>query len=529
MEDEVQDKGIAAPAATVAPEAKGGGGGGWGGWGGWGSSALSVFSDLQKAAADVAEEISKNAVAAAKGAAKGVADLQQTVASSIDQEVKGIEVKDSQSDTEEEVKVKETEPLTEEEIKRKATLDRLEQASKDSFLGQGLKAFDDSVETVASGALSALGQVWKGSVTFVQKLEHSAENLAGSIQQVSLTQKAGAIAPSLIEGSKALTAKGFKVLEYVGKETLDMIAAETGMEFDKNSPSPNRGAGAGSETSNEDVSFDHCFIIYGGTEHLEELEALANHYTLLCNRARAKLIGEAKINFDTTLRQLQPILKLDGHTDVGTSKGKRVESKTSFDENEVKALRDSSISKAAEMAAGFTAAIGGLAAKEVVKKTSDRLEAIRAEGVHRISELCAVCLSHLLVLGKSVLTSTADSGHKIDNADDFNWPEDCVGKASLISARARAMAGDIEAVSESFITGIGDVTAAFQAAEKNESLVAEEGGEGPRGRHLKQASVEDRAQAVRSGIEIDGSAAIEKIQDGLQHLTYVVLSTSISV
>ncbi|KAL3689492.1 hypothetical protein R1sor_015801 [Riccia sorocarpa] len=526
MEDEVPDKGDASPVANVTPEAKSGGGG-WGGWGGWGSSALSVFSELQKAAADVAEEISKNAVAAAKGAAKGVADLQQTVVNSIDQEVKDQEVEDSQSDTEKEVKTKETEPLTAEDIKRKAALDRLEQASKDSLLGQGLKAFDESVETVASGAISALGQVWKGSVTLVQKLEHSAENLAGTLQQGGLTQRAGSIAPSLIEGSKALTAKGFKVLEYVGKETLDLIAAETGIELDKNSPSPNRGAGSGSETSNEDVSFDHCFIIYGGTEHLEELEALANHCTLLCNRARVKLVGEAKLNFDTTLKQLQPILKLDGQTDEGTLKGKRVESESSFSENEVKALRESSISKAAEMAAGFTAAIGGLAAKEVVKKTSDRLEAIRAEGVHRISELCALCLSHLLVLGKSVLTSSADHGDKSDEAG-VNWPEDCIGKASLISSRARSMARDIEAVSESFITGISDVTAAFQAAVKNESLVVQ-GEEGPRGRQLKEASVEDRAQAVRSGIESDGTAAIEKIQDGLQHLTYVVLSTSISV
>ena len=38
----------------------GGGGGGGGGWGGWGFSPFSYLSDLQKAAAVAAEEISRN-------------------------------------------------------------------------------------------------------------------------------------------------------------------------------------------------------------------------------------------------------------------------------------------------------------------------------------------------------------------------------------------------------------------------------------------------------------------------------------
>lgn len=73
------------------------------------------------------------------------------------------------------------------------------------------------------------------------------------------------------------------------------------------------------------------------------------------------------------------------------------------------------------------------------------------------------------------------------------------------------------------------MTAAFDAALKNERRVADEQGEALRERELKEGTLEDRAQAVRSGIESDGAAAIEKIQDGLQHLTYVVLSTSFAV
>lgn len=73
------------------------------------------------------------------------------------------------------------------------------------------------------------------------------------------------------------------------------------------------------------------------------------------------------------------------------------------------------------------------------------------------------------------------------------------------------------------------MTAAFQAAIKNELAVAkEEGVEDIREGLLKESSIEDKAQAVSSDIENDGSAAIEKIEDGLKHLVYVVLSTSLS-
>ncbi|CAM6100255.1 unnamed protein product [Calypogeia fissa] len=529
MEDGEQGNVVPAEVAEVKKEAApaSGGGGGWGGWGGWGTSALSVFTDLQKAAADVADEISKNAAAAAKG----VAELQKSVVEKIELDIKDASLPQEEAlPVEEEGKEKEKEnvevdeniPLTPQDKLRRSALEKLEGASKDSFLGQGLKAFDDSVESIASGAFQAFGNAWKGSLTLVQKLEHSAENLAGTIQQGTFTQKAG----SFVESSKAFTARGIKVLEHVGKETLDMIAAETGIELEKDPPA-SEGVD-GDEGYNEDVTFDRCFYIYGGPEHLEELESLSNHYTLLCNRARAKLAGEAKVTFDGTLKQLHEMLNLSGESDDGPNKGKNVDAEATGSGDELMSLRDSSISKAAEMAAGFTGALGGLAVNEVVKKTTNRVDAIKAEGVHRLSELCAVCISHLVILAKSVLTTSTEEADKTNRvAKEVEWPQDSLGKAALIRSRARAMAGDIEAVSDSFITGIGDVTAAFQAAIKNEIAVAKEGVEDIREGLLKESSLEDKAQAVCSDIENDGSAAIEKIQDGLKHLVYVVLSTSL--
>ncbi|KAF2305839.1 hypothetical protein GH714_008312 [Hevea brasiliensis] len=123
----------------------------------------------------------------------------------------------------------------------------------------GLKVLDHSVENFASGAWQALGSAWKGGSNLVQKLEHSAVNLAESIQHGSIPGGAGA--PSLLETGKSFTAKGMQVLEYVGKETMDLLITETGIEVEKNPKGSEREADE--DQLNEEVTFDRCFYIYG--------------------------------------------------------------------------------------------------------------------------------------------------------------------------------------------------------------------------------------------------------------------------
>jgi len=46
------------------------------------------------------------------------------------------------------------------------------------------------------------------------------------------------------------------------------------------------------------------------------LEELSNHYTLLCNRAKAKLSGEERTAFESQLKQLQQILSFNGDGEI---------------------------------------------------------------------------------------------------------------------------------------------------------------------------------------------------------------------
>ncbi|KAF5191459.1 Bat2 domain protein [Thalictrum thalictroides] len=478
---------------------------GGGGWGGWGLPRFAVLSDLQKAA----EEISRNAIEAARNAAKSIEEMQNTVVDS--------ESPKEKEDTEESEPAEN--PNNDDDTLWKSTLVKLENASEDSLLGQGLKVLDSSVENFASGAWQALGSAWKGGSTLVQKLESSAVNIAESIQHGNVPAPAGSVAPSLLETGKAFTAKGMQVLERVGKETMDLLINETGIEVDKN---PTDGEQQNEEEQLfEEVTFDRCFYIYGGPEHLEELEALSNHYALLFNRRKAKLSSEQKSFYDAKLKQVQQIFSLSSETDeTDSDKGKKIETVEDGSGDEMKILRDSSVSKAADMAAGFTTILTGLAGTEIVQKTAGRLESIHSEGVHRLSELCCFAVSQLLTLGKSIISNASKAQTEEEEQDIVivDWPEDSIAKAKVIRLKAQLMAGDVEAVSNSFIMGISDVVGAYQAAIRDVNADNSGG--------ARQTSIQDKANAISDNLQKDHTSAMDKIQDGLQYLAFVVLSTS---
>ncbi|KAL9174090.1 hypothetical protein ABFS82_02G029700 [Erythranthe guttata] len=496
------EESAAVEAAKPSPVVETGSGGG--GWGGWGFSPLSYLTDLQRAASVAAEEISRNAVEAARTAAKSISE---TIA----------EDPDSPEEGSKEVSASEEETDDENDERRKAALDKLEKASEESLLSQGLKVLDTSVESFASGAWQALGSAWKGGATLAHKIENSASNLADSIQQGGLPGPTGSAAPSFLETGKALTAKGMQVLEQVGKETMDLLISETGMQVDKNS-----GVIIDEDQLFEEITFDRCFYIYGGPEQLEELEALANHYVLLYNRRKAKLSSEEKTICDGKLKDVQHIFDLAGELDgnyTDSEKGKQIEAGNDDSIDEWKKLHDSSIRKAAELAAGFATALAGLPPNDITQRTSGRLDTLHSEGVHRLSEMCCFAVTQFLMLGKSIISNASkirDQEIEEENMK-IDWPEDPVEKAKIIRTKAQSMTGSIETVFNSFITGISDVAEAYlaaitSAAESNELVPTK--------------SVQEKAKSFNEHLRADHSTAVGKMQDGLQYLTYLVLSTS---
>ncbi|XP_021738494.1 uncharacterized protein LOC110704991 [Chenopodium quinoa] len=470
---------------TKAPVADDGGGGGWGGWG---FSPLSYLSDLQKAAALAAEEI--------RTAAESFGNIEAEEESSI---AEG-DTKDSVTEGED----------GQEKEKLMSALDKLEKASEDTFFSQGLKVIDGSVENFASGAWKALGSAFQGGSNLIQKLEHSAVSIADSVQH-----DASSIAPSFLETGKAITFKGMQVLENVGKETMDLLISETGMEVDKKFDGDDHES---HDNQYEEMTFDRCFYIYGGPEQLEELEALSSHYALIFNRRKGKLSSEEKSLYEGKVKQVEEILNLNTEserTTLQSDKGKNIE--IGAEDTELKSLHDSSLSKAADLAAGLTSALAGVSANDIIQRTTGRLEALHSEGVHRLSEICCFAMTQLLMLGKSMISSA--SKNQEENADEnmikIEWPEDSLEKAKIIRSKAQSMIESMEAVSNSFITGISDVTEAYLAAMKLVSTT-----------DSHEKSIQDRADAFSEHLRADQTIAVDKIQDGLQYLCFVAMSTS---
>lgn len=87
----------------------------------------------------------------------------------------------------------------------------------------------------------------------------------------------------------------------------------------------------------------------------QELESLSNHYAMLFNRKKAKAPSDQRSSYDGKLKEVQQIFDLrfevDG-SDIESEKGKKVETGTWDSTDEVKNLHDSSVNKAAELAAG---------------------------------------------------------------------------------------------------------------------------------------------------------------------------------
>lgn len=80
---------------------------------------------------------------------------------------------------------------------------------------------------------------------------------------------------------------------------------------------------------------------------------MSNHYALLFNRRKAKLVSEQKSFYIGKLKQVEEIFNLSVliDADVDLDKGKAIKA-TEDNGNELKTLRNASVSRAADMAAG---------------------------------------------------------------------------------------------------------------------------------------------------------------------------------
>lgn len=82
---------------------------------------------------------------------------------------------------------------------------------------------------------------------------------------------------------------------------------------------------------------------------------MSSHYALIFNRRKGKLSPDQKSVYDGKLKLVQQIFNLNTELDgsgAESDKGKKKETGADGHNDEMKSLHDSSVSKAADMAAG---------------------------------------------------------------------------------------------------------------------------------------------------------------------------------
>lgn len=181
-------------------------------------------------------------------------------------------------------------------------------------------------------------------------------------------------------------------------------------------------------------------------------------------------------------------------------------------------LIDASIVMVVQSSWRFANALAGLAPKDMIQRTTGRLDTLHSEGVHMLSELCCFAVTQLLVLGKSIISDAnkvVDQDVKEETAK-IDLPENSIERANIIRAKAQSMTRCVRAVSSSFVTGVSDVAEAYLAATKGASSGSQD----------SQKSIQEKACVYSGNLRADHSTAIGKIQDGIQYFSYVVVSTS---
>ncbi|XP_071691764.1 uncharacterized protein [Rutidosis leptorrhynchoides] len=203
--------------------------------------------------------------------------------------------------------------------------------------------------------------------------------------------------------------------------------------------------------------------------------------------------------------------------------GKNIENISDKTLDEIKSFHSSSVTKAAEMAAGFTNMLSGISPDNIVQRTDGKLDSLHSEGVHRLSEMCCIAVSQLLILGKSVIQYANKPQDAVDDDEDIvklDWPEDCIEKAKTIRMKTQLMTEYLEAVAVSFVTGISDVAETYAAAIKS-AATADSNEVVP-----EEKSVEGKVELYSEDLNVNRTTAVGKIQDGLHFLAYVVFSNS---
>mmetsp|Transcript_30158 Transcript_30158/g.77992 ORF Transcript_30158/g.77992 Transcript_30158/m.77992 type:complete len:689 (-) Transcript_30158:198-2264(-) len=391
--------------------------------------------------------------------------------------------------------------LTEEERIRQEVLARLE--GGDTEFEKGVKALDGQVEHLASGLWGLVGKAGRGVGTFAKKLEVATMDMAAEVahdfketMQDVKGLHAVQVASSGLASGRQLLANAERQLEHVGQRAMAIL--EDGLDEDWQDE----------EFRPEDATFEQCFYMSGGQGALEEVEALGNEASRLCNRARRNLSPARQSAFERQVTEFAPLFDLSSEL-VKSSEGGKLRVPRADAYAEVEATKDAAVLLASQLSAAAARLVGGDTEEDArnAPATGEQAAAVlrnmKGEGLSQVAGTASAGVAHLLTLGKSV------GAHLFGEPATEHWPAGATSKATALRFVAHQLEADIAAVSAAFGKSL---------AEADEALMTP---------FREEAATGGKPQLVLD-LEADAAAAAHKLREAFRALMYVVLATAMT-
>ena len=414
---------------------------GWGsGWGNWGQALTGVAGKLTEAAKLVADDFNDMGKT-----------LNEAVKESLEEDDKIGSPRTASSPKAADIQADNF------EVRRAKFLEDVEDQTSQDY---GLKKVDEQISFLATGAasffgsvLGSVGNVVEGGVQNAQKLASTAANeFQETFQQgvsdvTELTRKSGAM-KAASSGLKLAADHTVKLAEMslekagtTAKGILDMADVVTGIDS-----SEGGGKGNASGEEEESLSFSHAFFIYGGPDHMEEIETISTKCGKLCQSIKVKLSGDNKVEYEALIKSLGERFDLS----VTEIEGQKYEPLDSY-------------SEVAKRCEGCTKQVEAFVNEQMSTSGVDlqqQIRVIKNEAVQQIAEQTAVSVHYLVKLGRSI----AEPLGLFEVEEDIEWPEDPINVASILRATIESIIKDLKQLTKKF----SDETTKF--SQGNEDL-----------------------------------------------------------
>ncbi|KAK9798114.1 hypothetical protein WJX73_000135 [Symbiochloris irregularis] len=198
----------------------------------------------------------------------------------------------------------------------------------------------------------------------------------------------------------------------------------------------------------DEQTFEHAFLVHGGQQVVEELEALGSDCARQLKRLRTRLPLEGQASLDALASTLGPYFDIQNDLEGDQALTNDASNGPLGQGHAVIAhLCGEGIGKTEELVAEAKLQRAGSPAFQAAVR-------VQGLGAEALAEVASLCLERLLALGRSLAASTR-YGKPTD--DGIQWPQDPTAVTAMLRGQGRRMLEDVEALGQAFLDALAEL------------------------------------------------------------------------